>query len=201
MNGWKKVLAGCVFSTAAGLACGSSNSPQQEQGDSGGKASGPTSGTGSGGPGTSFACVVSVVGMLESCVLYGDVPASSAARLEADCSATVATSCPSAGVLGTCTVAPAAGSTVTNTEYTYTAAGAVALQAQCSTENGTWTSSFDSGLGDIATSCAQVAKCCPLVGLAFMMTCTAAAASNNEETCASELSVLKSSSTCFADGG
>jgi hypothetical protein len=101
-------------------------------------------GGGSGDGDETLSCEVSNAGAVQDCSLYTGVPSSGVAGLKQGCTAsgisTVGTSCPTDGVLATCTSKAISGSNLKEVESTYTQGGVSALMTQCANEGGTFES-------------------------------------------------------------
>jgi hypothetical protein len=227
MEGLLRVAVGCVFSMLAGYGCSSSSStpsPNIDSGttDSGGRDaavgdshSGDShagdSQSSSSGAVTNVACSVVIEGAVESCSFYENVPVGSVAQLDSSCSAagTVATTCPTTGVVASCKSSPVSGSSVTETEYVYSTMAATDLQVQCSSEHGTFSSTQDGGMvADAGSICSQLSTCCTTgnfsgLGSADEAACTSAVASGKASTCNTELQTLTALGFCghSHDGG
>ncbi len=193
---WRLRLAvGCALSMA-GMAC-SSSSKTTESGD--------VDSGGSQGGGAGFACSISIPNEANNCTLYMNVSASAESELKSNCTnaagggvGTITSSCPTSGVVGSCT--NTAG-TYSQVEYAYSSTGGTALQAQCANENGTWSGP---GGGSTSNACRQLAGCCKnytSFESSLMQACMAAVSAGNEEMCATQITVAMAETTCSVDGG
>jgi hypothetical protein len=140
-----------------------------------------------------------------NCTLYMNVSVSAEATLKSNCTGaagggtgTITSSCPSAGVVGSCTNTKG---TYSQVEYAYSSTGASALEMQCANENGTWSGP---GGGGTSNACSQLAGCCKLYTsfeASLKNACMAAVSSGNEEMCSTQLMAARVETSCAPDGG
>jgi hypothetical protein len=103
--------------------------------------SGGGGGPGGGGSGNQVACVITVDGgALEGCTILEDLNAQAQTEATTNCKGTVATTCPTAGLVGCCKI-PSAGAGSVPSEQCWYVGTASTYTSVCSSLNGTWSTS------------------------------------------------------------
>jgi len=110
---------------------------------SSGSGSGGTDGGSSGGSnGAQVACVIDgKSGGTEGCTLLEDLSAQAVTDATNNCKGTVATTCPTAGLVGCCSIPPATAGSVPSEQCWYTGTAATYTSLCANQLHGTWSTS------------------------------------------------------------